>query len=64
MCVFKGVRVNEGEQMQALSVIEACQSMRIGRTKLYALIKANELPARKIGTKTIILKQDVEAYLR
>ena len=49
--------------MQALSVHEACQAMRIGRTKLYALIKAKIIPARKIGTKTVILRDDVDKYL-
>lgn len=37
--------------------------MGIGRTKLYALIKAKEIPLRKIGVKTIILRQDVDSYL-
>lgn len=49
--------------MEALSINEACRSMGIGKTKLYALIKARDIPARKIGAKTIILRQDVDSYL-
>jgi excisionase family DNA binding protein len=53
-----------GDTALALTVEETARMMRIGMTKVYALIAAKELPARKIGRRTIILREDLEAYLR
>lgn len=35
----------------------------LGKTKLYQLINTEKLKARKIGKRTIILKDDLEAFL-
>jgi excisionase family DNA binding protein len=48
----------------AYSVKEVLELVGIGRTKLYDLIKARELPARKIGSKTVILAADLDAWVR
>ncbi len=47
----------------SLSIEEACAATGLGRTKLYQLINSGELKARKIGKRTIILKDDLEAFL-
>lgn len=47
----------------ALSIEDAAESAGIGRTTLYALIKAGELKARKVGRRTIILPADLDAFL-
>lgn len=36
----------------------------LGRTRLYELINSGDLPARKIGRRTLVLREDVEAFLR
>jgi excisionase family DNA binding protein len=36
----------------------------LGRTRLYELINSGELPARKAGRRTLVLREDVEAFLR
>ncbi len=43
---------------------DAAKAANIGPTKLYAEIKDGRLKARKIGRRTIILDEDLRAYLR
>lgn len=47
----------------AMSVAEFCRSYCIGRTKLYAEVKAGRLRLRKLGSKTIIARSDAEEWL-
>ena len=47
----------------SLSIEEVRAATGLGRTKLYQLINSGELKARKIGKRTIILKDDLEAFL-
>jgi excisionase family DNA binding protein len=47
----------------ALSVVEACQALGIGRTSLYALISAGQLEARKVGRRTIISAESLRSLL-
>lgn len=48
----------------ALSVEQITRTCSLGRTKLYELLKSGELPAHKLGKRTLILATDLEAYLR
>ena len=50
-------------QKRAYTVNEVIREIGIGRSKLYAEIKAGKLTPRKIGKKTVFLAQDVEDYL-
>jgi hypothetical protein len=47
----------------AMTVPEFCRWASIGRTKLYAEVKAGRIKLRKIGAKTVILRADGEAWL-
>ena len=47
----------------AVSVKSAVQVSGIGRSKLYEAMNTGKLPARKLGTRTIILLDDLKAYL-
>lgn len=49
--------------MQSLTIAEASVATRLGRTKLYELINAGALRARKIGKRTIILREDLDSFL-
>ena len=49
--------------MTPLTVKEAMIASGVRRTKLYELIRAGDLPARKIGRRTIIFKEDVDRFL-
>lgn len=47
----------------ALSVDEVCAATGIGKTKLYQAINSGALKARKLGKKTIVLNDDLKAFL-
>lgn len=47
----------------AYSVRDACRVSSIGRTRLYALIKAGKLDARKIGKRTLIPAASLHALI-
>lgn len=46
-----------------LSINEAIDATGLGRTKLYEILKSGELPAKKLGKRTLILSADLEAFL-
>jgi excisionase family DNA binding protein len=48
---------------EGLSIAEACAMAGIGRTKLYEAIADGRLQARKVGKRTIILRNDLRAFL-
>lgn len=48
----------------AMSVDEFCRWACIGKTKTYAEAKAGRLQLRKIGSKTIILREEADKWLR
>ena len=43
-----------------LSVAEACEYLKIRKSFLYVLIGNGDLSARKLGTRTFILKSDAD----
>lgn len=45
------------------SIKEACEVTGIGRTSLYEAIAAGTLKSRKFGAKTLILAEDLNAFL-
>jgi hypothetical protein len=47
----------------AMTVSEFCRWACLGRTKMYAEVKAGRIKLRKIGAKTVILRSDAEAWL-
>ena len=47
----------------AYSIAEACQLARIGRTTIYAAIKAGDLSARKVGRRTVLLAAELTRWL-
>ena len=51
------------EKPAAYTIAQALVELSIGRDKLYKLIKGGRLPARKLGRKTLILADDLRAFL-
>lgn len=47
-------------QSPMLSVAEACEYLKVRKSFLYVLIGSGDLPARKLGTRTFILKSDAD----
>lgn len=50
-------------QPLVLNTREAAQLIGIGLTLLYREIAAGKIKARKIGSRTIIKRSDIEAYI-
>ncbi len=47
----------------SLTIQDVSKTTGIGRTKVFELIREGKLPARKIGTRTIILAEDLKSFL-
>jgi excisionase family DNA binding protein len=47
----------------AYTIDEACLVARIGRNTIYKAINSGALRARKLGNKTLILRDDLRAWL-
>lgn len=50
-------------QPEGLSLPEACKIAGLGRTTVYQAIADGQLVARKVGKRTIILRQDLNRFL-
>jgi excisionase family DNA binding protein len=48
---------------QALSLAEVSSVSGLGRTKIYEAIAAGSLKARKCGKRTLVLPDDLRAFL-
>ena len=48
---------------RGLSIIEAGERIGCGRSKIYDLLRTGALRARKVGTRTVILAEDCDAFL-
>ena len=49
---------------RAFRICEVCQRTGLGRTSIYAAIKTGALVARKHGRRTVVLGDDLSAFLR
>jgi excisionase family DNA binding protein len=58
------LRPHDASEPIALSIMEACKLCSLGRTKFYELLNAKLIPARKCGRRTIILRADLEEFLK
>jgi len=47
----------------ALSIEEAVAASGVGRTMLYQEIRSGSLPTKKVGRRTLILTEDLVAWL-
>jgi excisionase family DNA binding protein len=52
------------EVKRALSVEEAAKAAGVGRTLLFEEIRKGHITARKVGRRTIITTDDLDAWLK
>lgn len=52
------------QQSPALSIDQALELFPASKSMLFREIRDGRLKARKLGARTIILREDLEAYLR
>jgi predicted DNA-binding transcriptional regulator AlpA len=52
-----------GSRPVANTVADVLRRVGISRTKFYQEINVGRLKARKIGSKTVVLEADLQAYL-
>jgi hypothetical protein len=52
-----------GLRRACYSVNETIELLSLGRTSLYALVKAGKLTPRKVGKKTLFLAPDITRFL-
>jgi excisionase family DNA binding protein len=50
--------------LEGLSVEDACRVAGLGRTKVYEAISDGRLKARKFGKRTLILRTDLQLFLK
>jgi hypothetical protein len=50
--------------LRAYRIPEVCKMTDLGRTSVYAAIKSGQLVARKWNRRTIVLAEDLQAFLR
>jgi len=53
-----------GRNSRAFSIEEFCRIYSIGRTTAYAEMSAGRLKRRKVGKRSLITRDDAEAWLR
>lgn len=51
------------QQNIALSIQDVQAATRLGRTKIYSMLKTGELRGVKVGKRTLVLKADLEDFL-
>jgi excisionase family DNA binding protein len=47
-----------------VSINEACRMLGVGRTTIYREINAQRLPIFKVGRRTLLRLEDIQAWLR
>lgn len=49
-------------QPEVFSVKEFCERYCVGRTKAYELFNSQEVEARKMGTRTLVIRRSAERW--
>ena len=55
--------MNAPLEFAAYSIPQVMGKIGIGRDTLYKLIRQGNLPARKLGRRTVVLESDLQAFI-
>lgn len=50
-------------ELKAFTIDGLCRAFGIGRTKVYREIGRGALKVRKLGSRTLVLREDAEAWI-
>jgi excisionase family DNA binding protein len=48
----------------AFSLADAASAISVGKSTLHQLIATGKLPVRKLGRRSLVLREDLEGYLQ
>jgi excisionase family DNA binding protein len=48
----------------AFSLADAASAIGVGKSTLHELIATGKLPVRKLGRRSLVLREDLEAYVQ
>jgi excisionase family DNA binding protein len=51
------------QDISALSIAQTTRLLGIGRSTLYGIIKEGRLPVRKLGKRTLIMREDLDNFI-
>lgn len=57
------MRIDPAPRPITVRIPEACRITGIGRSKLYELIKAGDIPTIKVGSMTLVPVKGLEGFL-
>ena len=60
----KSISIETQASRIAFSLADAASAIGIGRSTLHELIATGKLPVRKLGRRSLVLREDLEAYLQ
>lgn len=55
--------MNQQQTSITLTTAEAARALGIGKTKLFELIAKGDLPALRLGGRTLVRREDIEAFV-
>ena len=59
----KSIYIETQANQLAFSLADAASLIGVGKSTLHELIATGKLPVRKLGRRSLILRDDLEAYL-
>ena len=56
--------MNIQEQQELLTVEETIRFLRLGRTRVYEMLRSGELPSIKIAHRRLVRREDLSRFLK
>jgi excisionase family DNA binding protein len=62
--VPKSITIETHANRLAFSLADAASAIGVGKSTLHELIATGKLPVRKLGRRSLVLREDLEAYVQ
>ena len=60
----KSISLETQANRLAFSLADAASAIGVGKSTLHELIATGKLPVRKLGRRSLVLREDLEAYVQ